>query len=124
MVLLIIRMKVNTETRMELSQTFLSLSALIRKEKGCLRCDFLRAVENENEFHIFEEWETLGGLKSHLKSDRFKVLRGAMNLLKEPAEIVLYNSGKRRGKRKVKTVAAAEDNAGALKSIKTDKERS
>ena len=29
-------------------------------------------------------------LKSHLKSGRFKVLRGAMNLLKEPYEMMVH----------------------------------
>jgi hypothetical protein len=40
MILVIIRMKVLSDKRMELSQTITSLSGSIRMEKGCQRCDF------------------------------------------------------------------------------------
>ena len=98
MILVIIRMKVLPEKRMELSQAIASLIGPIRTEKGCLRCDFCRSMEDENELHIFEEWNTRESLNSHLKSDRFRVLRGAMNLLREPCEMVSHTvaAGKRR----------------------------
>jgi len=47
-------------------------------------------MENENEFRIFEEWDTRKNLNSHLKSERFRVLRGAMNLLQEPYEMIFH----------------------------------
>jgi quinol monooxygenase YgiN len=98
MILVIIRMKVLPEKRMELSQAITSLIGPIRTEKGCLRCDFCRSMEDENELHILEEWNTRENLNSHLKSDRFRVLRGAMSLLQEPCEMVFYTvaAGKRR----------------------------
>ena len=86
MILVIIRMKVLSEKRMELSQTIASLIDSIMKEKGCKRCAFFRSMEDENELSIIEEWDTPENLKSHLKSDRFRVLRGAMSLLQEPYE--------------------------------------
>ena len=88
MILVIIRMKVIPEKRMELSQTIASLISSIRTEKGCERCDFCQNIENENGLYLFEEWDTQENLKSHLKSERFRVLRGAMSLLKEPYEIL------------------------------------
>ncbi len=88
MILVIIRMKVIPEKRMELSQTIASLIGSIRTEKGCERCDFCQNIENENGLYLFEEWDTQENLKSHLKSERFRVLRGAMSLLKEPYEIL------------------------------------
>lgn len=91
MVLLVIRMKVLSEKRKELSQTITSLIALIRTEKGCQRCDFCRNMEDENELCLLEEWDTQGNLKGYLKSERFRVLRGAMNLLKEPYEMIFHN---------------------------------
>ena len=98
MILVIIRMKVLTEKRKELSQTIASLIGLIRTEKGCRRCDFCRNMEDENELCLLEEWDTQGNLKGHLKSGRFKVLRGAMNLLQEPWEMMFHTAaaGKRR----------------------------
>ncbi len=87
MILVIIRMKVLSEKRMELSQTINLLIGSIRTEKGCKRCDFCQSTEDENRLFLFEEWDTQENFKDHLKSERFRVLRGAMNLLKEPYEM-------------------------------------
>ncbi len=92
MILVIIRMKVLSEKRIELSQTIASLSGSIRIEKGCRRCDFCQSIEDENRLFLLEEWDTQENLKSHLNSARFRVLRGAMNLLKEPYEMVFHNA--------------------------------
>ena len=83
-------MKVLAEKRKELSQTIASLSGSIRMEKGCNRCDFCQSIEDENRLFLLEEWDTQENLMSHLKSRRFKVLRGAMNLLGEPYEMMLH----------------------------------
>jgi quinol monooxygenase YgiN len=91
MTLLIIRMNVLSEKRMELSQTISSLSSSTRMEKGCQRCDFCRSIEDENRFFLLEEWDTQENLKNHLKSEHFKVIRGAMNLLQEPYETMFHN---------------------------------
>jgi len=90
MTLVIIRMKVLPEKRMELSQTIASLMGSIRTEKGCKRCDFCQGMEDENRLFLLEEWDTEENLVSYLKSARFRVLRGAMNLLKEPYEMVFH----------------------------------
>jgi quinol monooxygenase YgiN len=90
MILVIIRMKVLSEKRMELSQTITSLSGSIRMEKGCRRCDFCQSMEDENRLFLLEEWDTQENFKDHLKSRNFKVFRGAMNLLKEPYEMMFH----------------------------------
>jgi quinol monooxygenase YgiN len=90
MVLVIIRMKVLSGKRMELSQTIASLIGSIRTEKGCKGCDFCQSMEDENELFLLEEWETRENLRSHLKSRPFRVLRGAMTLLKEPCEMMFH----------------------------------
>ena len=90
MILVIIRMNALSEKRMELSQTITSLIGSIRTEKGCKRCDFCQSMENENRLLLLEEWDTQKNFKDHLKSRRFKVLRGAMNLLKEPYEMMFH----------------------------------
>ena len=86
MILVIIRMKVLCEKRVELSQTIALLIVSIRTEKGCQRCDFCQSTEDDNELWLLEEWDTQENLLSYLKSRRFKVLRGAMNLLREPVK--------------------------------------
>ena len=90
MILVITRMKVLSEKRMELSQTIVSLSGSIRMEKGCQRCDFCQSIEDENRLFLLEEWDTEESLMTHLKSEHFRVLRGAMNLLKGPYEMTFY----------------------------------
>jgi len=90
MIPVIIRMKVLPEKRMELSQTIASLIGSIRTEKGCNRCDFCQSIEDENRLFLLEEWDTQENLMTHLKSERFRVLRGAMNLLREPHEMVFH----------------------------------
>jgi quinol monooxygenase YgiN len=90
MILVIIRMKVPSEKRKELSQTIASLIGPIRTEKGCKRCDSYQSIEDDSELLLLEEWDTQENLKSYLKSGRFRVLRGAMNLLKEPYEMTFH----------------------------------
>jgi len=71
---------------MELTQTIASLSDDIRKEKGCQRCYFCQSIEYGDRFFLLEEWDTEENLMAHLKSEHFRVLRGAKSLLKEPYE--------------------------------------
>jgi len=90
MILVVIRMKVLSEKRMELSQAIVSLIGSIRTEKGCNRCDFCQDVDDENRLFLLEEWDSQENIKSYMKSGRFRVLRGAMNLLEEPYQMMFY----------------------------------
>jgi quinol monooxygenase YgiN len=87
MILVIIRMKVIPDKRTELCQTIASLIGSLRTEKGCRRSDFCQNMEDENELQLLEEWDTRGSLNDHFKSDLFRILRGAMNLLQQPYEM-------------------------------------
>lgn len=92
MILIVIRMKVFPNKRTELSQTIALLLGSIRKEKGCLRCDCYQNMDNEKEVCLFEEWDTRESVMRHLQSERFKVLRGAMNLLEEPYKMTIHTA--------------------------------
>jgi quinol monooxygenase YgiN len=92
MILIVMRMKIVSEKRRELSQTIDSLSRSIRMEKGCKRCDFCQSVEDENRLFLLEEWDTQENLMAHLKSEHYRVILGAMNLLKEPCESTFYTA--------------------------------
>jgi quinol monooxygenase YgiN len=83
-------MNVPSEKCMELAQTITSLIGFIRMEKGCKRGDFCRSIEDESRFFLLEEWDTQRNLRTHLKSDHYRVLRGAMNLLREPPEMMFH----------------------------------
>ena len=101
MILVIIRMKVHSEKRIELSQTMALLGVSIRMEKGCRRYDFCQNVEKENELCLLEEWDTRENLMNHLKSERFRVFRGAMNLLQEPYEMIIHTMSHPAGLEKI-----------------------
>jgi quinol monooxygenase YgiN len=90
MILVLTRMKVVCEKRKELSQTIASLSGLIRMEKGCRSCDFCLSSEDENRLFLLEEWDTKENLITHMKSEHFRVLQGAMSLLTEPYERIFH----------------------------------
>jgi quinol monooxygenase YgiN len=87
-------MKVVSEKRLEFSQTIASLSVSTRMEKGCRRSEICQSIEDENRLFLLEEWDTQENLTAHLRSEPFMVLRGAMNLLKEPYENTFYNETK------------------------------
>jgi len=91
MIVAIIRMDVLPDKRMELSQTIASLSGSIRQEKGCNRYEFCQSIEDENKLFILEEWDTQENLMAHLKSEHYRVLRGAMNFLQAPYERTFYS---------------------------------
>jgi quinol monooxygenase YgiN len=67
MIVVIIRMNVLSEKRMELSQTMTSLSGSIKMEKGCRRLDFCQSMEDENRLFLLEGWDTHEHLMNHLK---------------------------------------------------------
>jgi quinol monooxygenase YgiN len=90
MILVITRMKVVSKKRAELSDAIVSLTGFIRVKKGCRSCDFCQSLQNENELCLIEEWDTLEDLTAHLNSEHYRVLRGAMNLLKEPCEMIFH----------------------------------
>jgi len=58
-------------------------------------------MEKENELFLLQEWNTPENLMSHLKSERFKVLRGAMNLLQEPYEMMVHSVSHPAGLEKI-----------------------
>jgi len=87
MITTIVRMNISSDKYKELSQTITSLIESIRTEQGCKRCDLWQNIEDENRLCLIEEWSSQADLKKHMKSRSFRVLRGAMSLLKEQHEI-------------------------------------
>jgi quinol monooxygenase YgiN len=90
MYLAFIKMKVRSDKRKELWQTFQSIVAQMRKENGCLDSNFYQNAENETDFFLLETWENRKALDDHLQSVRFTVLMGAGSLLSRPPEIMIH----------------------------------
>ena len=86
MILAMTRAKAHPRKRRELLQTFLSLLGPIRKEKGCLGSHFCQSIEDENDFILVEEWKTQVDFENHIRSEEFRVLHGALNVLCLPLE--------------------------------------
>ena len=101
MILVVPRMKVLSEKRTELSQTIASLIGSIRMERECNRCEFCQSNEDGNRLFLLEEWDTRENLKGHLKSERFRILLGAMNLLKRPYEMMIHTVFRPEGIREI-----------------------
>jgi quinol monooxygenase YgiN len=90
MIMVAMYMKVSPEKRKELSQTITSLLNPIRSEKGCIRCDFFHGMENENVLCLLQEWDSMKDFETYRELQYHKVLQGAMHLLYEPCEMILY----------------------------------
>jgi len=86
-ILATMRLNVRSEKRRELLQTVLSLLGPIRNDQSAKTCRFYLDMENENSFVLLEEWETEKDLDRHLRSEEFRVLLGAANLLCEAPAI-------------------------------------
>jgi quinol monooxygenase YgiN len=82
-----IKMTVSAEKRKEVLQTVKAILGPIRREPGCISCNCYVDVEDENVLFFEEEWNTRADLETHLRSDHFGVLSGAMRLLREEPDI-------------------------------------
>jgi quinol monooxygenase YgiN len=80
-------MEIPTDKIKELSQTLLAIVSQIRRGKGCMGCDVLRNVEDENRYRLIGKWKSKNDCNNHLRSEEFSVLLGAMNLLQKRPEI-------------------------------------
>ena len=87
MIVATIRMRTSSENRKELTQTFSSLSGPILTSKGCKSCRLYREVGNDDAIVLIEEWEQRGDWESHLESNEFSVLLGAMSLVHDPVAV-------------------------------------
>jgi quinol monooxygenase YgiN len=75
------RISVKPERRKEFHQTIFPLLDSIRREKGCLTCNFYSDVRNDCESLLLGEWESETALNEHLKSPHFALLSAALSVL-------------------------------------------
>ncbi len=75
------RISVKPEKKKELYQTILPLLDPIRREKGCLTCNFYSDVGDSCESLLVGQWESETDLNEHLKSAHFGLLSAAISVL-------------------------------------------
>jgi len=90
LVIILVRIKVRSEKRKELSQTLQSIVEQVKKKSGCLHAGFYHDVDSEDYFLVVEEWAIQEDADEHLQSDIFTVIVGAGSLMVEPPEIVIH----------------------------------
>ncbi|MGE0683352.1 MAG: putative quinol monooxygenase [Candidatus Binatia bacterium] len=104
MILLIIKIDVRPTKQKELVQTVSALAEQVRQEAGCVSSHCYRDVDHENTLCIVEEWATQADVDVHLRTDNWKVLRGAVKLLNGPAEIRFHTVSQTRGEEATEAV--------------------
>jgi len=66
-------------------------------QRGCLSYRFCRDVEDVNEYLIIERWETQTDLEEFIRSESYRKLLAAMELLAKPPEVkinaISYTAG-------------------------------
>ena len=81
MILKTTRITVKAEKRVELAQTIGRLLGPIKDVKGCRAIGFYLDAVDQNSSLLLSEWETESDLDRYLRSNDFKILRGAIMVL-------------------------------------------
>ena len=89
MIVITIKMDIPQDKTKELLQAMLVIRERMRTENGCIECDFLKDVEDDNSYRLVGKWQREDDLNNHLQSEGFSVVLGAMSLLQKQAEIRL-----------------------------------
>jgi quinol monooxygenase YgiN len=90
MILMTIKTRINTNKETEWFQTSKTLLEAIRQEPGCSGAMSLRDAEDGERLVILQEWDDWASLRRHMKTDRCRVLFGALRLLTEESEIKFH----------------------------------
>ena len=101
MILVTIKIDVRSTKQKELAQSLCALAGRVRKEAGCVSSAFYFNVEKENALCVLEEWATQTDLDTHLRSDNFRVLLGAVKLLNGPAQMRFHSVSQTLGEEAV-----------------------
>lgn len=78
-------------------QTIHALHGKLKDEKGFLKFSVYQDVEDEDTFHLIQEWETADDLDSQVSSEGFRVLIGALKVLSREAEVRCHIGSPKKG---------------------------
>jgi len=97
MIIATLRMAARPEKREEIEQIVRGILESTRVQRGCLSYRFCRDVEDVNEYLIIERWETQTDLEEFIRSESYRKLLAAMELLAKPPEVkinaISYTAG-------------------------------
>lgn len=87
MVLLKIAVEIKPQKRTEFLQAMQSLVLAAPPEPGCLERVVYQRLDDENAYCCLEVWDSREKMTAHLRTDRFKALLGAVQVLGEMKEL-------------------------------------
>ena len=97
MIVAILRMVVRPEKREDFVQIIRGILEPTRVQNGCLGYCLCQDVEDEDAFVILEQWESQNDLERFIRSEAYRQLLAAMELLAQPPEIkinaISYTAG-------------------------------
>ena len=67
-------------------------------------------MENDNALCVLEQWATQSDLDAHLRSDNFRLLRGALKLLNGPAQMRFHSVSRTLGEEAVEAACNRRPN--------------
>jgi quinol monooxygenase YgiN len=97
LVIITIEINIPSLKTKEFLQTMLVITQRIRMESGCIACDFLKDVSEENRYRLVGKWKGKDELNNHLRSEEFSVVRGAMSILENKPDIRVYLVSSQQG---------------------------
>ena len=92
-------LRVFQQNREEFLQTVHALQSELRQDQGLIRSTLYQDVDDPEQFHLINEWETDLDYDSYLRSEQFRVLIGALKVLSEETEVRYYMRSMKMGKK-------------------------
>lgn len=90
MIVLTLRMRVHPGNRDRLLPVVRRMLEPNRVEDGCLSYHFYQDIEDADAFTFVEEWESRADLEAHIRTESFRKLLAAMDLLIEPPNLAIH----------------------------------
>jgi quinol monooxygenase YgiN len=109
MIIATLRMAARPEKREEVEQIVRGILESTRVQRGCQSYSFCRDVEDANAYLILERWATQADLEEFIRSESYRKLLAAMELLAEPPEVKINAISYTAGLEAIKAVRQCND---------------
>jgi quinol monooxygenase YgiN len=97
MILLTIRMTVQSRDRDAVLNVIRPMLGPTSVEAGCAGCHVNADIDDRNVLFFSEEWDTQSSLERHVRSVRFRNLLSVLDLATEPPDIRIHTITETRG---------------------------
>ena len=109
MIIAVLRMVVRPERCGEVEQIMRGILESTRVQRGCLAYGFYRDVEDEHAYVILERWRSQEDMEEFIRSESYRRLLAAMELLTEPPEVMINAISYTAGLEAVKAARGCSD---------------